>query len=42
MEYEKISEAGKLLKWHVDEHTKVPEEVHTRPTRLALEIETKL
>ena len=27
MEYEKISEGGKVLKWHVDEHTAVPEKV---------------
>ena len=32
MEYEKISEGGKVLKWHVDEHTKVPEEVNTYKT----------
>jgi hypothetical protein len=29
MEYEKIDEGGKTVKWHVDEYTKVPQQVHT-------------
>ena len=29
MEYEKIDEGGKTIKWHVDEYTKVPQQVHT-------------
>jgi hypothetical protein len=27
MEYEKIDKGGKTVKWHVDEYTKVPQQV---------------